>query len=589
MVIPCLDQLTVWIKSFLSWLTGDGFRTGPHEAGSMSPDSTSSLFPDRPIRPLPKRRLRERLSPDVADAIKYPPAPKSTTPLFVYPYNAKEDAGVLSGSSSHWRETVVKPGIDGVFRRNVLGIEHEEEPSMGQARRVFSPRGLYDTQGHESRAAQRPGQTRHPKPQPPPSTASSADGYDSFENTNNKKKRKIPTAGEAIANGGHVLNDPAAFGVPSPPMTGDEGSGDVSGASTTPYYQSGGPATNGQQVSGPGRGRFGRIRNGRSPLRTLPDANTSWTGRNLKLRPGGQYPSPPAEKAGIISSAIASAEKLPVPQGQENISLLHQQTLTKSTPASTQFTFSIDSQNPVSWPGSDPAPTHMSGTPRAQQGVAPDYPGSNTRATQTTHGTYASGSDIAAKGAAGANVAPKKHKKRGNSLQRQAKQRQKETQARNMHHPPAPEDMWVCEFCEYERIFGRPPEALIRQYEIKDRRRQKEEAERRRLLEKAKMKSRKGKKANKVPAKNNAAVPDRASTSSHDQQVPPPPPQDAEEYGEEQQSEGLDPDDIYDDNVRRGGQPRVGAVDEDPPPDPPIPVQAVGTAGSSGGAGGVCA
>lgn len=71
----------------------------------------------------------------------------------------------------------------------------------------------------------------------------------------------------------------------------------------------------------------------------------------------------------------------------------------------------------------------------------------------------------------------------------------------NYHSPPKLSDIWICEFCEYERIFGEPPRALIRDYEIKDRRHRQEEADRKRLLEKAKAKSRKGKKMARVPAK----------------------------------------------------------------------------------------
>ena len=63
--------------------------------------------------------------------------------------------------------------------------------------------------------------------------------------------------------------------------------------------------------------------------------------------------------------------------------------------------------------------------------------------------------------------------------------------------------MWICEFCEYEDIFGVPPVALIRQYEVKDRAERKRQAEKRRLLEKAKAKGRKGKKGNKK-GNNNA-------------------------------------------------------------------------------------
>jgi hypothetical protein len=66
--------------------------------------------------------------------------------------------------------------------------------------------------------------------------------------------------------------------------------------------------------------------------------------------------------------------------------------------------------------------------------------------------------------------------------------------------------MWICEFCEYEDIWGSRPEALIRQYEIKDRKERQKAEERRRLLEKAKQKNRKGKKNNAkgkpAPAQN---------------------------------------------------------------------------------------
>jgi len=92
-----------------------------------------------------------------------------------------------------------------------------------------------------------------------------------------------------------------------------------------------------------------------------------------------------------------------------------------------------------------------------------------------------------------------------------ARERRLQQEYNNYHHPPREEDVWICEFCEYESIFGSPPEALVRQYEIKDRRERKRIAEKRRLLEKAKMKGRKGKKGSKNAAKNNAA----ATTQTH--------------------------------------------------------------------------
>lgn len=82
-----------------------------------------------------------------------------------------------------------------------------------------------------------------------------------------------------------------------------------------------------------------------------------------------------------------------------------------------------------------------------------------------------------------------------------ARQRKLQQEYTNLQHPPSHEDVWICEFCEYESIFGSQPHALVRQYEIKDRRERKRLAEKRRLLEKAKLKGRKGKKQAKNAAK----------------------------------------------------------------------------------------
>lgn len=107
----------------------------------------------------------------------------------------------------------------------------------------------------------------------------------------------------------------------------------------------------------------------------------------------------------------------------------------------------------------------------------------------------------------------------------------------------------MCEFCEYESIFGQPPEALMRQYEIKDRRARRKEAEKRRLLEKAKMKGRKGKKGTKGAPKNSAAVKQGA-------QVPPLP------QGGQGMSQGTQSEEYYDDEYE-------GEYAQDAPP--PLP------------------
>ncbi|KAK8122139.1 hypothetical protein PG984_010809 [Apiospora sp. TS-2023a] len=537
------------------WLTFTwADRAAADSTDKMSTESVSSIYPDRPIRPLPKRRMRDRLSSEELDTINYPPAPQNNVLLFDYPYNLKAEAGEGRGEVSNvvGRENTAELAQESSLRRSGLGGGGSSSNEHGYAIRT-PPR-----QSHG----------RHTIPQPPPSTASSADGYDSFENTNNKKKRKIPTAGESMLNGSHVLSDPSIMGMPSPPTTGDEGSGYPTLATPHEYYQSGPGNANTQGISGPGRGRYGRNRNGRSPMRTIPDINVGLP-KNPKLKSGGQYPGSPAahsnskfsvpgENSGIISNAIASAEKLPVPHGQENISLLQQQASSRATPTSSQFTFTFDSPVPgsVSWPGSESLHSHMA-VP-SQSSLPGDhhdpYPGGTARATQTGQphlGTPASG-NVATNGSKPVGSAtPKKAKRRpGSSLLQAARERRQQTEYQNYHHPPPLQDVWVCEFCEYERIFGRPPEALIRQYEIKDRRRRREEAERRRLLEKAKMKSRKGKKAsNKPPAKNNNSTQDRVSAQPAGYQAP----HMDNQPSQETQSEEFDEDDYYEEDVHDDG------------------------------------
>ena len=89
----------------------------------------------------------------------------------------------------------------------------------------------------------------------------------------------------------------------------------------------------------------------------------------------------------------------------------------------------------------------------------------------------------------------------------------------NLHHPPPESDSWICEFCEYELYFGTPARALINQYEAKDRRARKIEANRKRLLEKAKLKGRKGKKQTKGAAKAATANNQTTNQQPYDSQA----------------------------------------------------------------------
>lgn len=461
----------------------------------MSPDTVSSLFPDRPIRPLPKRRLREKLSPDVADTIKYPPSTHETAPLFYYPpYTLKDEASPpragSTGPALPNRRTEV--GRNYTPRRTGAGLlDGEDEEAVLRSTLVTRSPPEILTRGTQQASKQDQARSN---PQPPLSATSSLDGYDMFENTNNKKKRKIPSAGDATLNGTHGLHHEIgslaiSAGTGHSPTSELHNDRAYSHSGTHP---SAGTFTTSQGISGPGRGRLGRSRNGRSPLRALSDGNNSWVGRASKVVPS-QWASSEQEGSGIISNAIANAEKLR-PQGQENVSLLQQHTIaTKTAPASTQFTFTCDSQVPgtIQWPG------HTSKHSMSTLGG----PGSLPPGSVAHH----DGSSVAASRGSGSSRQDSK-RRLDRSLDRAARRRrQLATEARRAN-PEKASDGWICEFCEYESIFGEPPRALIRKYEMKDRKRRQEEADRKRLLEKAKAKSRKGKKSGKSTSKDHGVA-----------------------------------------------------------------------------------
>ena len=186
----------------------------------------------------------------------------------------------------------------------------------------------------------------------------------------------------------------------------------------------------------------------------------------------------------------------------------------KSGSTKTQFTFTCESDSAKSmvWPDA------QSLTPST--GLYDDAArSSRLRASQksrdfATQGTQTSPNMAGqpgqpASGQPGVNQqAPQQPRKPRRSLKKQYAMAARNRRLRQKYnHPPKEEDVWICEFCEYESIFGEPPRALIQQYESKDRQERKRLAEKRRLLEKAKMKGRKGKKGNKNAAKHaNAAA-----------------------------------------------------------------------------------
>jgi hypothetical protein len=207
----------------------------------------------------------------------------------------------------------------------------------------------------------------------------------------------------------------------------------------------------------------------------------------------------------------------------------------------------------------------------------PGPPASQARQGQTQQSAQAQRQN-------GPQSAPPKRTRRSAAKEYQiaARQRRQKQEYQNMTHPPNPEDIWICEFCEYESIFGTPPEALIKQYEIKDRRLRKQEAERKRLLEKAKMKGRKGKKGSKGAAKTSAQ--DRQAHQQSSQQSIP---------LEQNPSQGTQSEDYPEDEYEQD----YGQDDPSSPGIPPSarhqdPVQidsgqgGPGQAGGTGGGGG---
>jgi hypothetical protein len=123
----------------------------------------------------------------------------------------------------------------------------------------------------------------------------------------------------------------------------------------------------------------------------------------------------------------------------------------------------------------------------------------------------------------------------------------------NYQTPPKREDIWICEFCEYESIFGAPPTALIWEYERKDAAERKRLEERRRLLEKAKMKGRKGGRGKKGSKGKGGGAAQAAPVNTQQQG--------GEVYDDEEGEEYYEEGGGYDEH----GHPIEGDYGEEPP------------------------
>lgn len=271
-------------------------------------DTTSSVYPDRPIRPLPKRRLRSRLSPEVAESILYPLEGSPTKVLFHDPYEAaSRKAGALQNadtpkirSSSAEKEIGNDAGKDSYqFKGNDTGSDDDD--SIVVTRRYQEPHQrtgvvniISSRNGHVYSRNEASKLTKPPMPQSTGSSGDSIDGYDSFENTNNKKKRKVPMSGSLGSHQSSLAAEMAQMGISSTrdiDVTYAEADGGVGH-----YYGTGSsakPSTSaGNGISGAGRGRYGKAGpknySGRSPLGVSTNGSNAPTSSRALLPRGAR-------------------------------------------------------------------------------------------------------------------------------------------------------------------------------------------------------------------------------------------------------------------------------------------------------------
>ena len=194
-------------------------------------------------------------------------------------YSAAEDIGEATNNSYQFRGNDLGGNHDAVIMRRYQ--EQRARPTSGTA--LSSKSGYTRSDG-----------SKWVKPPVSQSTASSndsIDGYDSFENTNNKKKRKIPMSGSLGNHQSSLSTDMAQMGLSSAQDI-DTSLAEVD-SGIGHYYGSGSSAIptvpSGNGISGAGRGRYSRTstrrHSGRSPLGvSVNGSNTLQANRSL------QYP-----------------------------------------------------------------------------------------------------------------------------------------------------------------------------------------------------------------------------------------------------------------------------------------------------------
>jgi hypothetical protein len=247
-------------------------------SSSPIPDTTSPVT-GRAIRPLPKRRLRDRLSSEQSDTIQLPPHPPNSSPIFGYPYAQSErehaEHRPLRAGSGASNEPSCDCGADHSEEFSDDDEEDDRQRAMEMTRRDgdFFGTGI-------AASRQETWESKHAAPE---STSSRDDReYDDHfeERTANKKKRKIP---QSNVHHNTLSSDMANMGISQRGGSAD-GHDEIAPYAGPSSYDHGAstPSPTGSGAA-PGRSRYGRSGRGsldRRPLGASTNGlNAASTGR----------------------------------------------------------------------------------------------------------------------------------------------------------------------------------------------------------------------------------------------------------------------------------------------------------------------
>ena len=317
---------------------------------------------------------------------------------------------------------------------------------------------------------------------------SQPDSYEWSENTNNKKKRKIPTPGNAGVGG-------VVSGANGAPHSSPGFSPSSNSTPRSRWKSSGSSQRSPLSSSSLSAGSHGSLRRVSRRYPSSPSAET-FTKRLPETRPSGGDPVTPPKGNRRNASAVSGVG----PPRQTKF------TFVCESPVSASLAFSSTSSKSPSAIKSGEGSGYSKSMHTVGTQTSPSISGTNTN--------YPPAQQQAKKKSSQARSAASK---RDYALQQQQRRRRQEAAGSGSNG-----EIWICEFCEYESIFGEAPEALMRQYEIKDRKERRRLAEKRRLLEKAKQKGKKnaGKNGSGKKGGHSNGIPHPANPGA----APPPPP-----------------------------------------------------------------